>query len=66
MAEGHPDARHYPIGMLVVETTIARKRVVGRMVSEATLIRSAIPAAIDRKASKAFKELVEKLNADAE
>lgn len=66
MSQGHPDARHYPIGVLMVETEIARKRELSRMVNEVSLIRSAIPAALDKKASRAFKEHLENLSADAE
>jgi hypothetical protein len=66
MAEGHPNARHYSIAVLMTETEIARKRVQGRMVSEVGLIRAAIPAAIDKAASRAFTKLLEELNADAE
>lgn len=42
MAEGHPDAARYPLGILWTEATIATQRTNQRHVTDALLVQGAI------------------------
>lgn len=66
MAEGHAEARFYPLGMLAVEVEIARKRENGKLVSEVALLRMAMASVMDKKAARDFKKELEKLGANTD
>lgn len=61
LANGHVDARFYPIYRLWEEANIVIERINAQMGSEATLINLAIGAAIDKKASKEFQKTIKRL-----
>jgi len=66
LAEGHADAKFYPLGMLAVEVEIARKRVTGSLVGEVALLRMAMASVMSKKVAREFKTEMERLSADAE
>jgi hypothetical protein len=61
MAQGHPEARHYPLWMLWSDATIARNRVTQQMVTEAVVLQTAIGALLGKAGHKAWKDLVKQL-----
>ncbi|QZI85632.1 tape measure chaperone [Stenotrophomonas phage Suzuki] len=61
ISEGHPNASEYPLGVLIVETEIARERVNNRLKTEALLIQGAIGSALTKKGAQAFKEQISEL-----
>ncbi len=66
MAQGHPEARFYPIGMLATEVDIARKRENGKLASEISLMQLAMGSVLSKKSGSALKKELENLSADAE
>lgn len=62
MEHGHPDARLYPLGMLSDEVLLIVERHNARMVAEAQLLQAAVGGLLDKKASKAFREMLKDLN----
>lgn len=62
LAEGHPNARFYPIAVLWSEARIARQRINAKMVMEATLLQTAVSTVLGgKKATKNFKDLIAKV-----
>jgi hypothetical protein len=61
LANGHGDARFYPIYRLWEEANIIIERLNAQLGSEATLIQLAIGAAIDKKAGKQFQKTIKRL-----
>jgi len=63
MAEGHPQARKYPLAMLWTEAELARERINAQLATEATLMHQ-VGIAVTAPKGKGFapfKKLVEKL-----
>lgn len=61
MAQGHPDAAHYPLWQLWWDATIARNRVTQQMLTEAVVLQTAVGALLGKAGHKAWKELVKQL-----
>ncbi len=59
MAEGHPDAARYPLGILWTEATIASQRANQRHVTDALLVQGAIGSALG--GGKEFGKMVKGL-----
>jgi len=66
MAEGHPDARHYPLCMLWREADIARARWNQQATTEAVLAQQAICSVLSKSGSEGFQKLVKELSDDGE
>lgn len=66
MAEGHPQARHYPLCMLWREADIARARWQQQAATNAILIQNAIGSVLSEKGSEHFQKLVTGLADDGE
>ena len=62
LANGHPYAQFYPVGMVFTEAEFIKDRINKQLASESTLIRSAISAALTKEGSKMFKDLINSLN----
>lgn len=61
LASGHPDAWHYPIGMLFDEARLVVVRQNALQASEATLFQAAASSLFSSKGGQHFKRLVEDL-----
>lgn len=59
LAEGHADARRYPLAMVWSEARIVRRRVNDRISTEAVLMQTAIVAALagGKHLTEALKDL---------
>lgn len=66
MAQGHPDAKDYPLGVLYYEAAVAQERVNGQLVTEATLMQQAIASNFNKKSAREFRKILESLGGDAE
>lgn len=65
LSEGHAYARHYPLATVWYEAQIVRERINNRMVTETTLMHSAMSAIISEKAFPNLKKrLKDLLNGD--
>ncbi|AIU37952.1 tail length tape measure protein [Chivirus chi] len=63
MSEGHPAARHYPLGYLWSETKIAKRRVNAGYVTQSLLMQSCIGAVLNgKKGGKEYKKLIKELS----
>jgi len=59
MANGHPAARRYPIGMVWVEVDIVRRRINHQMASESLLMQTMLASILNpKKGSKTYKEQI--------
>lgn len=56
MAQGHPDARHYPVPMLWTEMRIVRTRVNKEMADQAALTQMVIASVLSKKGAEALKK----------
>ena len=65
IANGHVEARHYPLGMVNDEAALVVERENGRMVSEALLLQSAVGSILSRQARSAFTKKIKSLNVEA-
>lgn len=61
MAEGHPDARWYPVAMLWAEALLAEDRVTALEGTRATLLQAAIISVLSKSGSGYFTKLLQKL-----
>lgn len=59
---GHPEARHYPLGMLSDETALVIERVNGNIVTDANLLQLAIGSVLSKKARIEFSDAIGRLN----
>ena len=63
LAEGHPDAARYPVGVLWSEATIAQQRINAQHATAAALIQSAIISVLGSKeAGRNFSDQLQRLN----
>lgn len=62
LANGHPDAREYPLAVLFDESSIVVERLNGMEVTRAILLQQAVSSLLSKEGSKSFKEVVEKLS----
>lgn len=63
-AQGHPEARFYPLPVLWLEARMARRRINREMASEATLLRLAVASVLSKKAGSQFKDEIKRLTED--
>jgi hypothetical protein len=59
LAEGHTEARHYPIGMVWAEQGFVRRRIHDRMATEAAVMQATIASVL--VGGEHLKEVLEKL-----
>lgn len=64
MANGHPEARHYPLGMVHDEAALVEERENGRIVTEAMLLQTAVASILSSKAKTAFTKQIKSLNVE--
>lgn len=62
MAEGHPDARHYPIGMVWDEASLVVSRINRAHATDALLIQLAVGAVLSKKGAQEFSKQIKRLN----
>jgi len=60
-ANGHPEARHYPVPNLWQETLIVRRRLNRDYVTTATLTQLAVGSILSEKTGKAFQKRISEL-----
>lgn len=61
MAEGHPEARAYPIGMVWDEVSIVVERNNAKSGTEATLIQMAVSSVLSKDGHKQFTKVMKEL-----
>lgn len=61
LANGHPHARRYPLGMLWDESRIVVERINGVLATEAVLLRQAITSVFSDEGAKGFSDTVSRL-----
>ena len=66
MAEGHPEAKHYPLCILWHEVDIARNRSREVAVTQALLIQAAVGSLLNKKGAEHFQKLVKDMTSDGE
>ena len=59
---GHPQARKYPIGLLLDESNIVIERLNGAIVTEANLMRMAVNGVLSKGSRQAFDKTIRKLS----
>lgn len=64
MANGHPEARHYPLGMVYDEAALVEERENGRIVTEAMLLQTAVASILSKKAKSAFTKQIKSLTVE--
>lgn len=64
MAQGHPEARFYPLPMLWTETRIVTERLNRELANTAVLTQMAISSVLSEKGGKAFQKHIRKLTED--
>lgn len=64
MAQGHPEARRYPLPVLWQETQIVRRRLNREIANEAIFTQMAIASILSEKAGKKFQARVKQLLED--
>lgn len=62
LANGHPDARLYPLGMLDDESNLIVERENGRIVTESQTLQLGMAGILSPKAVKAFTARMKELN----
>lgn len=58
---GHPEARRYPVGMLMDEARLVVQRVNNGHVTTATLLQGAVSGVLSKKANKEFQKQIKRL-----
>jgi hypothetical protein len=61
LANGHPEAYDYPLGLLWDEAALVIDRVNALEVTRATLVKLAISAALTKEGGKAFRKVASDL-----
>lgn len=61
LAEGHWQARQYPVGHIWSEVEIVRDRLNGATVTNATMTNAAVAATNSKKGFEYFKNLIRKM-----
>ena len=61
LANGHPQAMHYPLGYLIDEATIVVRRINNGYVTQATLLQGAVSGVLSKKANKEFQKQINRL-----
>lgn len=61
---GHPEARKYPIGMLMDESNLVIERQNSATLTEANLLQLAIDGILSKKQREQFAKLSRKLNVE--
>lgn len=64
MANGHADAMHYPIGMVMDEAALIVERENRRIASEAIALKAAASAVMTEQGGKHFDELITRLTGE--
>ena len=61
LGHGHPQARLYPLGMLMDEASIVVRRANNGHVTQATLLQGAVSGVLSKKANKEFQKQINRL-----
>ena len=61
-ANGHPEARYYPVPNLWTETRIVRRRLNRDLANTAVLTQMAISAVLSKEGGKAFEKRLKQLS----
>ena len=61
MANGHPRAWHYPLGILQDEARLVVQRVNNGHVTTATLLQQAVSGVLSKEGNKAFRKVIKEL-----
>lgn len=59
---GHPEARRYPVGLLLDESNIVIERVNGAIVTEANLLNMSVHGILSKGSRDSFSKAIRKLN----
>lgn len=62
LAEGHQDARHYPIGMVWDEAKLVVERRNRAHATDAMLIQLAVGSVLSKKGAQEFSKQIKRLN----
>lgn len=62
LSEGHPDAPHYPIGMVWDEARLAVERINRFHATQAVLVQQAVSSILSKDGAKEFKKTITGLN----
>jgi len=62
LAEGHPEAPHYPIGMVWDEARLVVERHNGAHATQAVLVQLAVASVLSKDGAKEFKKTISRLN----
>ena len=61
MANGHPEARDYPVGMVWDEATLVVERQNANHATQAVLTQLAVSSMLSKKGGKEFKRVLKEL-----
>lgn len=61
MANGHPEARFYPLGMVWEEAELVVERTNREEASRSVLMQSTIASVLTKEGGKAFKKIIKEL-----
>jgi hypothetical protein len=64
LAEGHTDARNYPLAYVWSETRLVRQRIAQRVQQDAVITQTAIVSVLSKKGGQQFKNLMKTLKDD--
>jgi hypothetical protein len=64
MANGHPEARRYPLGLVFDEAAFVEERENTRIVTESVLIQLAAASIMSKQARSAFTKRLKMLNVE--
>lgn len=65
LANGHPEAWRYPLGMVMDETNLVHERENNRLTTEAILLQLAAGSIVSTKAGKEFTKMLKGLAQEA-
>lgn len=61
MANGHPDARHYPIGLVWTEAEMVTNRINNDMATTALLNQMAVSSLFSKEGGEQFTKIIKEL-----
>ena len=61
LANGHPHARSYPVGMVYAEAQFVVERMDREEANRAVLVQMAVSSILSKKASESFQKTIKKM-----
>lgn len=61
LSEGHPHARHYPLGMVMDEVTLASLRINNLVAVQAVLMQLVVSSMFSEESGKSFSAQIKRL-----